>query len=169
MAKSRLLLEHCVPSVLEIHGKNNPCDPTLGEAEPTIEFDYELLKNPDEWSYFLQIKLTCVWEESSDSFYEHISAVWNGFFRMPEDTTEEEIVNYFPVVAISNILGIMRGQIAQATGTFIGGAYYLPLFNINTLLAEKHARDNMPSIEHEIEKVESPEEDNHAPDLAQGE
>ena len=164
MSKSRLQLEQCFPVVLEIIAKNNTCEVPSGSAEPLQQFKYELRKHPEKWSYFLQMHLQFEWTPESDSYYERITTIWNGFFCMPDDTTEAEVNAYLPVMGIANMLGIARGQIAQITGTFLGGAFYFPLLDMNDLLAEGISKEAIDTME-----VASAGEETHPIDLAPGE
>ena len=135
MSNSLLQLERCFPAALEIVSKVNTCAEPTGSSAPSISFSYNLMKHPDEQRYFLRVNVSCDWEPASDAYYLRIATEWHGFFKLPDDTPDDEIAKYVPALCIANVIGIARGQIALNTGSFLGGAFYLPLLNVYELIA----------------------------------
>ncbi|MBU0676495.1 MAG: hypothetical protein KJ626_00125 [Verrucomicrobia bacterium] len=62
-----------------------------------------------------------------------------GFFAFPEDMEKGTIEQLIRVNGCSILYGILRGQLAQATGSMPGGKFVLPTFMMHDVVAEIEA------------------------------
>ena len=106
-------------------------------AKVNIAIEHTILRNDQHPLQFLiPLGIAVTWEEPHESTYKKVAIELQGFFSFPVGTAEEEIQQYVPVLCLTNLFGIARGIIAQATGNCAEGAFYLPLVNLAELLQQ---------------------------------
>jgi len=63
-----------------------------------------------------------------------------GYFCFPKETASELIEQLVRINGCTILYGILRGQLAQTTGSFPGGKFNLPTFMMNDVVAEVEKR-----------------------------
>jgi len=84
--------------------------------------------------FWVSLVVDVSWPSESSSRFKDIRVVVDGFFSFSDGTESETIQQYVPVLCLTNLVGIARGVISQATAFCPGGAYVLPLLDINKML-----------------------------------
>lgn len=125
MAKkiSSMQLEEFFLTHLDISWRRgNVSEEGLG-GQPGI--DYEIARNSDDQHIFrlaLHVALTPPEDEGGLSVRCNIL----GFFSFPEETEEDDMQYLARVNGATMLYGILRGQVAMATGSFPSGKANLP-------------------------------------------
>jgi hypothetical protein len=90
--------------------------------------------------------------EDSPRGFSNLEVAFAGTFTFPPDMSDEMIRHFYPVVAMANLLGMLRGSLAQTTSMFKGGPFQLPLLNLNeiTLMNEEAERLLFPAPKSEV-------------------
>ena len=83
-----------------------------------------------ENKFRLEAKLIVKFLENSPTKFSEVEVLFAGTFSFPPDMPDESIRCLYPVVAMANLLGMVRGLLVQTTGMFDGGPFYLPLLNL---------------------------------------
>lgn len=105
--------------------------------------------------FLIPLGITVTWPEQCQSTYIKIAIELNGLFSFPEGTPEEQIRQYVPLLCLTNLFGIARGIIAQATGNCAEGAFYLPLVNMTEILqnAVANTTESVSAPEQALEQI----------------
>lgn len=90
----------------------------------------KLRSNPDDPEQFM-LTLQCRFApKNSNAEGYRIEADINGVFRLPPDVSEDESRNLLFVNGGTILFGLLRGQVAMATGSFPGGKLTLPAVHL---------------------------------------
>lgn len=135
---SLMQLEKCNLLALEVrYNPDAPVSPERSERAAKQEsianltFTSEIRSHQSGLLFRVTLGIEASWPEEPEARFEKISATIDGVFSFPEGTEQDEIKTYVPVLCLTNLYGVARGIISQATGACPGGAYYLPLVNMN--------------------------------------
>ena len=143
MTLSLMKLEQCCLTRLEIKirgGLTRPPAPgeSVGGGEATEwrgGIDFDVRKVEDEPVYILPVNIDL--ESPDDVSFEKISVALTGVFSFPEDAPLEEVYKYVPLLCLTNLFGVARGLVAQATGMCEAGPFLLPLVNMQEVVKSK--------------------------------
>ena len=100
----------------------------------SIAFDIRRHKDFLRFRVPLEVEVT-----SSDKTlfpFDRISIALTGVFSFPEGTPQETVDKYVPLLCLTNLFGIARGLVSQYTALFPGGAFLMPLVNMNDLIKD---------------------------------
>lgn len=119
-------------------------------GEDKVEFSLKTRHSRDaaENKFRLEAELKLQFQDESPARFSELAVSFAGTFSFPPDMPDKTIRRFYPVVAMANLLGMLRGSLAQTTGMFEGGPFYLPLLNLTQfkLLDEKGERRLFPGI-----------------------
>ncbi len=87
--------------------------------------------------FWIQMTVELKWPDGEKSRFRRIAFGLDGFFSLPEGLEQEKVQQYVPILCLTSLYGVGRGIIAQATGSCEGGAYFLPLVDMNKALASE--------------------------------
>ncbi len=96
------------------------------KPEEDLFIDYQVLRNAEaqrSLALEFRVKLTLM---GKDTGGYSIESEIVGFFDFPKSMSEDEMQYLIRVNGGAILYGILRGQIAQATGSFPDGKYLLP-------------------------------------------
>lgn len=151
MSHSLMQLKICWQAHLEIR-TNEAFSPLTSkeeacEMEHSIGFDVKRHKTQNSFKIPLNVLLR--WENAPNAPFSQISIGVVGIFSFPEDTSEEEISKYVPLLCLTNLYGFARGIVANATGLCPSGAYFLPTLNMNDVVRDAAIQEEETPIEDE--------------------
>ncbi len=107
--------------------------------EPEISFDFSVVEHEGSTNRFLVLfETSLTWPQKSRSNLAEIVIELLGDFSLPDHFKDEEINKYVPTLCITNLYSTARGLIAQSTGMFPGGSFYLPLIDMHDVVREKY-------------------------------
>lgn len=162
---SLMQLDWCIMTGLHIEPNyeklpENPCEEAV-----KVDVANEVRKHHSAAKYMVAATFTFTWEDHS-FLYHKIEIGLRGLFSFPDDTTEDVISSYVPVLCVTNLYGTARGIVTQATGICPGGAYFLPLLDMNKAmrgsLEEEPAEEKpKPRNRKRIKKVAEVEVENN--------
>lgn len=137
MILSKMLLEDFWLTSLSIKLKETPPETFNNTDIPHLNTDFDVKKIVDEWKFFVSLMINMTWSDESDCAFEEVNLSITGLFSFREDLDENEVLDYIPVLALSNLFGLLRGFLSQFTANFPGGSCSLPLVNLNDLISKK--------------------------------
>ncbi len=112
-------------------------DAPVGEYQ--ISTDFGVLKA--EEGHFFQVPFTVRIRPDPEADikprFERVVVSLRGFFSFPDDTSEDMVHRLVPANCLAILYGIMRGIVAQATGSTKQGAFLLPTLNIVEMVRQK--------------------------------
>jgi preprotein translocase subunit SecB len=134
MLNSLLRLNDCIVKSLEIHSRagghfDAVRAPEHGDANVSISFS-SLRNQENPMQFLVPLKIEVTWSEDVQHTFEKIMLEIYGYFSFPDATPEDEITNYVPLLCLTNLYGVARGIIAQSTGPFPEGSFFLPVVNM---------------------------------------
>jgi len=138
MFQSQMQLEHFCVDYLEIKTKpHKSSEPRLTETtDRRLGIDFDVFRNEKNNEFLIPLKVEITAEDEYDCF-EKVAIHLKGIFSFNENTNEEEIKKYVPLLCLTNLFGIARGIIAQATSLCCDGPFLLPLINMNIVIKQK--------------------------------
>lgn len=95
-----------------------------------LKLDERLRSAPSGSKFWLTLSIELKWPDDAFNYYKRIFVELDGVFRLPDETSEDDVAKYVPLLVRTNLLGIARGVVAQATGMFPGGPYCIPFLNM---------------------------------------
>lgn len=105
----------------------NPAD--REEESISFGFDYDLSCHSDN-PHWIRIVMSFTLGQAANDEQPRcpytIHAEVEGFFSFPEDIDEKKMAYLCRVNSMTILYGILRGEIANVTGSFPGGKYILP-------------------------------------------
>jgi len=104
-----------------------------GQMDITIE--HSVRKHIESARFWVRMELKLNWPNNKRSRFQKIDIGLDGFFSFPDDCTEEQVNQYVPLLCLTCLYGIARGIISQATGLCPGGAFTLPLVDMNKVFS----------------------------------
>ncbi|GEM_PF-3328396 len=143
MTLSLMKMEQCCLTRLEIKTRGGLTqlpspDESAGSGEETewrVGIDFDVRKVEDEPVYIVPINIDL--DSPDDASFEKISVSLTGVFSFPEDAPSEEVYKYVPLLCLTNLFGVARGLVAQATGMCESGPFLLPLVNMQEVVKSK--------------------------------
>ena len=106
-----------------------------GESDEVIfSFTPDIRRHMKEPAFWITLEMTAKWPKKKPSRFDNISVCVQGFFSFPPDTSEATIRQYVPILCLTNLIGIARGLVAQATAFCPGGAFIIPLIDANVVV-----------------------------------
>jgi preprotein translocase subunit SecB len=126
-------LENCILTVLHIEPNTDIEITDSLEDASIVTVACEERQHPSEPKYMVDAKFTVTWKKN-DYLYNKIEIGLLGIFTFPINTPKETISLYVPILCLANLYGTARGIVAQATGLCPGGAYMLPLLDMNNVV-----------------------------------
>lgn len=109
------------------------------EEDVEFSFSHSLRRHNAEPRFWVTLQIRATWPSNSRARFESISIGLDGFFSFPKDTPDAEISKYVPVLCLTNLIGVARGILSQATASCPGGSYILPLLDANQILRAEEA------------------------------
>ena len=121
---------------LEITGAESDADYTFPITLDDFAFniDFNVYRHREAPEFFVKLKIECVKPRDAVHPLEKIRIETGGVFTFPEGTEEEKIHQHVPLLCLTNLYGISRGAIINATGSFHTGPFILPLINMGEYL-----------------------------------
>ncbi len=115
-------------------------DGNIGDGDEAFISAQKTFRSHDtEPSYWLSLSLDIKWPEAVDTRFEQISIQVEGFFSLARE--DSKIKQNLLLLCLTNLLGIARTTVAQATAMCPGGAFLIPLFNIQKLLGDSQEEE----------------------------
>lgn len=130
---SLMQLDWCMMTGLHIEPNYEKLPESPKQDAVKVHVTNEVRKHQVEAKYMVTATFTFTWEELT-SFYQKIEIGLRGLFSFPNDTPDDVISSYVPMLCVTNLYGTARGIVTQATGICPGGAYFLPLIDMNKAL-----------------------------------
>ena len=135
-------LEHCYLSTLEIKGETpqlnialsgEPCHANATK-DPVCEVDYNFKRHIKGPRFWVTYSVGLSWPEEETAPYESIRLTLEGVYSFPDDTDDETIARYVPVLCLTGLHGVARGILMQSTGSCPAGPVLLPLIDMNQVV-----------------------------------
>lgn len=130
---SRMQLEKCVLSMLHIEQNTNASPDHVGDVSYDIDVETNVRKHVSELKFLVDAQFTFTWKEETAPL-KKICVGIKGVYSFPEETDEDTIQQFVPLLCITNLYGTARGIVAQASGLFPGGPFLLPLIDMTSLI-----------------------------------
>lgn len=115
-------------------------------SAPEDKVDFSLStrhgRNPAGNQFKMGATLRLKFHEESPTRFSELELTFGGTFTFPPDMPDEIIRHFYPVVAMANLLGMLRGSLAQTTSMFKGGPFQLPLLNLNEITLMNEEAEN---------------------------
>jgi len=112
-----------------------------GNAEDRADFSLSTRhgRSASGNKFKLHADLRVAFHENTRSSFAELIVSFNGTFVFPKKMPDEAIRRFYPLLAMANLLGVVRGALMQNTALFKGGPFILPLLNLNdfTLMNEE--------------------------------
>lgn len=117
------------------------------EGQVAFSLDTRHTRHDSQPEFTLRVALSLSFDKATPASFEEVSAIFAGTFAFPPNMSDEVIRKFYPVVAMANLLGILRGSLLQTTSMFKGGPFELPLLNLNelTLMNEEAEKTLFPA------------------------
>lgn len=113
-------------------GKREPAD----NGKCSLSLSPAIRKRKDALAFWVSLRVEVAWPQASLAPFKSISIALDGFFSFPKGTLESTANKFVPVLCMTNLYGIARGIVSQATGICEGGPFVLPLVDMNAALKE---------------------------------
>jgi len=118
-------------------------DPDSKMESASFGFDYDLScnkENPYQIRILMRFSLGSADEKENAPCPYAIDAEMEGFFRFEEDLDDQHMAYLCRVNSLTILYGILRGEIANVTGSFRGGKFILPTCMMQDVVKEVEAR-----------------------------
>ncbi|MBT7618463.1 MAG: hypothetical protein HN590_14365 [Calditrichaeota bacterium] len=110
------------------------------EYPEDIDIDFFVAKHDNHNEFVITLNITYKPPRNKEIMIDFISIKVSAEISFPDTLEEEELRSYVPSLCLANLYGSARGIIAQATGLFPQGPYFLPVVNIIELLKKKQKK-----------------------------
>lgn len=99
-----------------------------------IKLTYNVRHHRVERKFRIPFTLTITWPEEVHATFAYLEIGLDGIFTFPSDTPDATIQHFVPLLCLTNLYGVARGILIQATSLCEGGPYMLSLVNMEQLL-----------------------------------
>jgi preprotein translocase subunit SecB len=122
---------------------DSPAADSAGQAQ----MQYRLARHSERPAFRLPLRLRIEWPPESGARFTEIQIDIEGFFEFPQNTPDEEIRRYMPILGLVNLYGAARALIAQSTSMSDGGAFIIPNINMNDVVRQnaEQKKETVPS------------------------
>lgn len=133
-------------------------DPNRKEESVSFGFDYDLSwhnENPHRVRMIMRFVMGANKQEENSSCPYGIKAEVEGFFKFSEDIDDQKMAYLCRVNSLTILYGILRGEIANVTGSFRDGKFILPTVMMQDVVKDVEARKEANRKKAQADTVEA--------------